>query len=242
MNPKRVQTARNAVDLRSLALLACLFCALRTADAAEYVGTVTRLVGQAHAYVPGVPGHQVNEGDQLVENTRLVTGKQSALSVTFTDDTRLMLGAGTIVNIDNYRYQPTAEAEPSLFSFGTSILTGVVRTVTGLIAKRQPRNAVYRTQVGTIGVRGTHFTVEVEGDRAVVILLEPEVSDAPNAIEVSNAYGTVEIADAGYGTEIPDAVSPPSSPRRMQTTNNMTRLLRSANTTRRVRVPRSPMR
>jgi len=93
--------------------------------------------------------------------------------------------------------------------------------------------------VATIGIRGTHFEGEVterqEKDgktvdaSAKVALLEPEGSDAGNAIVVENKFGSVTIDKPGYGTEIPDEKNPPSPVKRMQlrTIDNVLRALRT---------------
>lgn len=212
----------------------------------EHVATVREIDGRAFAYLPGSPTRTLATGDWIEEGTKLVTGKNASMTLVFTDETELALGGGSIVNIDQYRYRASRsgdddddDAEPV---FTTSIFAGVVRTVTGLIAKARPRTVRFRTTVATIGIRGTHFTAEVQGSSATIILLAQAAADQSNAIEVSNQYGTVEIDKAGWGTEIPNATSPPSPPRKMATSTNMNRILRSVNTTRRVRIPRSPMR
>jgi len=228
----------------ALSLSLCLLLAPTSpALADEHIASVREMEGSAFAYLPGTPTRRLGPGDRIVENTKIVTAKNASLTLVFTDDTEFALGGGTIVNIDEYRYRAKTSAndEPDV-SFTASILGGVVRTVTGLVAKYRPRSVTFRTTVATIGVRGTHFTAEVQGSSATIILLAQAAADQSNAIEVSNQFGKVEIEEPGYGTEIPDANSPPSPPRRMDATNNMNRILRSVNTTRRVRIPRSPMR
>lgn len=188
--------------------------------------------------------HALAEGDEVSRKAKIVTGKDAALTLVFTDETELALGASTAIRLDQYEFhprQPDAD-DDGLFSFSTSILAGVVRTVTGAIAKVRPRNVSFSIAVATIGVRGTHFTAEVQESSATVILLAQDNGNASNAIEVSNQFGKVEIDEAGYGTEIPDAKSPPSPPRKMTMSNSMNRILRSSQTTRRVLIPRSPMR
>ncbi|MGR9093019.1 MAG: hypothetical protein ACU85U_20800, partial [Gammaproteobacteria bacterium] len=108
--------------------------------------------------------------------------------------------------------------------------------------KRRPGRVRFKTKVATIGIRGTHFAAEVEGDSATIILLAQEDAGASNAIEVSNEFGKVDIDKAGWGTEIPDAMSPPSPPRKMRSTQSMNRIIRSIQTNRRVVVPRTHMR
>ena len=121
-----------------------------------------------------------------------------------------------------------------------SILRGAMRAVTGLLAKRCPLSVRFKAKVATIGIRGTHFAAEVEGDNATIILLAQEDTATSNAIEVSNEFGKVEIDKPGYGTEIPDAKSPPSPPRKMSTSHNISPTLRQVQNLGRVRVPSVP--
>ena len=205
---------------------------------------MTEIDGKAFAAATGGVTRRLKVNDRLYEQERVITGKDSSAELTFTDDTKLTLGASTIIKVDSYKYRkgdgaPKADAEEE--SFSTSILKGAVRAVTGLLAKRRPFSVRFKTKVATIGIRGTHFAAEVEGDSATIILLAQNDASASNAIEVSNAYGKVQIDKAGWGTEIPDATSPPSPPRKMQSTHSMNRILRSVQTQRRVIVPRMRM-
>ena len=226
------------------ALFAILVCVSTMGFAANLAGYVTDLKGKAYAKPEEGAIRPLSVNDKIYAAERIITSRKSSMEFTFTDDTKLTLGASTIINLDSYQYKKKTEAEAEDDSEGstTSILQGVVRAFTGLIAKRKPNRVRFRTSVATIGIRGTHFVAEVEGDSATIILLAQEDPDASNAIEVSNSFGRVEIDKAGYGTNVPDAQSPPSPPRRMQTPNAMTQVLRGMRTNQRVRIPRSPMR
>ena len=221
--------------------LSPLYASAATDDPAAHV---SKLDGKAFAASTGGVTRQLRMNDRLYEQERIITGKDAEVELKFTDDTEISLGAGTVVTVDSYRFKKQADTSDaaSESSFGMSILRGTVRAFTGLLAKRRPRSVSFRTAVATIGIRGTHFAAEVEGDSATIILLAQQDPKASNAIEVENAYGKVEIDKAGWGTEIPDAASPPSPPRKMQSTQSMNRIIRSVQTTRRVVVPRSPMR
>lgn len=225
--------------IRSTILMIAV-CASSASFAVNLAGHVTELKGKAYAKPEEGAIRQLSVNDKVYAAERIITSRKSSLEFKFTDDTRLTLGASTIINLDSYQYKKEAEEESE--GSTTSILQGVVRAFTGLIAKRKPSRVRFRTSVATIGIRGTHFVAEVEGDSATIILLAQEDPDASNAIEVSNNFGRVEIDKAGYGTSVPDAQSPPSPPRRMQTPNAMTQVLRSIRTNQRVRVPRSPIR
>ncbi|MFT4562857.1 MAG: hypothetical protein ACI9BW_002606 [Gammaproteobacteria bacterium] len=211
----------------------------------SFAANVTKLKGKAFAASTGGVMRRLRVNDRLYEQERVITSKKTSANLTFTDGTAIALGSSTIVTVDSYSYRkpaPGAVAEDKEEAFSMSILQGAVRAVTGLLAKRRPFSVRFRTRVATIGIRGTHFAAEVDGDSATIILLAQQDPSASNAIEVSNAFGKVEIDKSGWGTEIPDATSPPSPPRRMNTTHNMGSILRSINTTGRVRIPRSPMR
>src|SRR5262249_4233046 len=124
-------------------------------------------------------------------------------------------------------------------AFSSRIFKGAFRFVSGLIAKSKRENVRVITAVATIGIRGTHFEGEVterqekDGKKvdasAKVALLEPEGSDAGNAIVVENKFGSVVVDKPGYGTEIPDEKSPPSPVKRMQlrTIENLMRSIRT---------------
>ncbi|MFT4582606.1 MAG: hypothetical protein ACI915_002431 [Gammaproteobacteria bacterium] len=216
-----------------------------------FAANVTELDGKAFAVAKGGVMRRLKVNDRLYEQERVITSRKASVSLTFTDGTAIALGAKTIITVDSYSYRKPSAPEPAdaeepaeakKEAFSMSILQGAVRAVTGLLAKRRPLSVRFRMKVATIGIRGTHFAAEVDGDSATIILLAQQDPSASNAIEVSNAYGKVDIDQSGWGTEIPDATSPPSPPRKMNTTHNMGNILRSINTTRRVRIPRSPMR
>ena len=226
-------------------LIGFVLCGLApTVLSAEFaVATLTDLDGKAYAASTGGVTRRLQKNDDLFEQERIITSRKTTAELTFTDGTILTLGASTIVRVDSYTYRKPKQkqrANEAEEGFATSILQGAVRAVTGLLAKRRPFSVKFRTRVATIGIRGTHFAAEVDGDNTTVILLAQEDSEAPNAIEVANSHGKVEIDKPGWGTEVPDANSPPSPPRRMQSTESMNRIIRSVQTNRRVRIPRSP--
>ena len=205
---------------------------------------VEKLDGKAFAASTGGVTRKLRVNDQLYEKERVITGKDTSIDIVFTDGTELILGASTIVTIDSYKFRKkdsAANSPTAKEGFSLSILRGAVRALTGLLAKRRPLSVRFKMKVATIGIRGTHFAAEVEGDSATIILLAQQDTSASNAIEVSNAFGKVEIDKAGWGTEIPDAESPPSQPRKMRSTQSMNRILRSVQTNRRVRIPRTRM-
>lgn len=197
-------------------------------------GTVARVIaiqGIATATPPGETPQPLAKGSLLDAGVNIVTQARASLTLEFTDGSRLTLGPLSRFTIRDY------EAAEGRESFITRVSQGSFRFVTGRIARRKPKAVRLETVVATIGVRGTHFGGEMEGESARVVLLEPEETGRSTAIEVWNDYGRVVIDQPGWGTEIPDASSPPSPPRRMRL-QSITNLMRSLQTIQRLPRPR----
>lgn len=219
--------------LRGIFLVLALCVVSLHGHAQTVVADVARVVGEASARAPGAEARALRAGDPVYLGDRLVTASGALLEITFRDRTRMTLGSSTEMTVKEYS-APDSEKP----SFLNEITRGVFRVLTGLIARRQPGAVRFVTPTATIGIRGTHFGGETDGEHAVIVLLEPE-EEGRTAIEVSNAYGAVTIDEPGYGTEIPDARSPPSPPRRMRL-RAVDNLLRSLSTIQRMQAPRMP--
>jgi hypothetical protein len=140
-----------------LATTLALFALSAAAD--EYAGVVktsrgSASVGRAGTQIALAPGVQLNQGD------RIVTGPDGYVGITMRDDTLLTLGPGSALNLDAYGFDPQTHDG----NFLVSLSKGVMSVVTGLIAKRSPDSFVVRTRVSTMGVRGTEFIVEADGE------------------------------------------------------------------------------
>ena len=188
------------------------------------------------AQAPGGPARKLAEGDPVFAGERIRTGAGTVLEIEFNDKSHFTLGPNTEFEVEQY-FQ-AAGGSSGEEAFTSRVFKGAFRFVSGLIAHRKRENVHITIAVATIGIRGTHFEGEVterqEKDgktvdaSAKVALLEPEGSDASNAIVVENKFGSVVIDKPGYGTEIPDEKSPPSPVKRMQlrTIDNLQRSLR----------------
>ena len=222
----------------SLIALGLMLAAAVAEAATPSVGRASRITGEqlSSAQAPGAPARKLAEGDPVFAGERIRTGAGTVLQIEFTDKSRFTLGPNAEFEVEQY-FQATAG--PGEEAFHSRVFKGAFRFVTGLIAKKKRENVRITIAVATIGIRGTHFEGEVterqEKDgrtvdaSAKVALLEPEGSDAGNAIVVENKFGSVIIDKPGYGTEIPDEKSPPSPVRKMQlrTIDNLLRALRT---------------
>jgi hypothetical protein len=134
-----------------------LLISLSVRAAGEPIGYVKTASGDAFvitaqastAAQPGVP---------VFLGSRLKTGPQGSIGVTFKDETVVACGPDTELTIDEYLYQPSQ----GNLALVTNLLRGSLNYVSGVIAKLKPDAVSVKTPTGTIGIRGTHFVTKVE--------------------------------------------------------------------------------
>ena len=99
-------------------------------------------------------------GDQLQEKDRVVVSPGGAVGITLRDDTRISLGSGATLVLNQFKFDP--QTQDGIVE--TSILSGAMRYITGLVGRNRRDAVRIRTTTSTIGIRGTDFIVEVGGD------------------------------------------------------------------------------
>lgn len=102
---------------------------------------------------PAVPG------DALAAVDRIVTGPASSASVVLRDDTTLVVGPSSRLDLKEFHFNSTTHDGGML----VSLLRGSMRMITGLIGKKNPDAVRVETQTATIGIRGTDFIVQTDG-------------------------------------------------------------------------------
>lgn len=125
----------------------------------EPAGLVKTLQGTATAQREGkaVP---LAVGDRVLAGDRISTGPSSFAGITLKDDTLISSGPNSSLVLDRFNFEPRTHSGNMLIS----ISRGVTSFVTGLLARSNSQQVAFRTQTATIGIRGTEFIVEVEGD------------------------------------------------------------------------------
>ncbi|MDQ0026945.1 hypothetical protein J2X90_004772 [Variovorax paradoxus] len=98
-------------------------------------------------------------GDALAAVDRIVTGPDSSASVVLRDDTTLMVGPSSRLDLKEFHFNSTTHEGGVLIS----LLRGSMRMITGLIGKTNPDAIRVETQTATIGIRGTDFIVQADG-------------------------------------------------------------------------------
>jgi hypothetical protein len=134
---------------------------------------------------------EVNEGDLLL------TAENSFARVKFTDGTELVLRPGTQLRINAFSFE---ERSPEKDNVVFSLLKGGLRSITGLLARRNPERVNFTVPTATIGIRGTHFgALFCSGDCANV----PTPTGGPLAdgLHVDVADGRIVVTSQGGSSE-----------------------------------------
>ena len=82
------------------------------------------------------------------------------MGIIFKDNTVMSLGNNSEITVDEYLYAPTKEQ----LGLVASVTKGSLHYISGVIAKLKPEAVSIKTNLATIGVRGTRFVVRVDED------------------------------------------------------------------------------
>ncbi len=108
-----------------------------------------------------------------------------------------MLRPGTQLKIDAYKYE---EGSPQNDNIALSLIKGGLRSVTGLLGRRNPSAYRVATPNATIGIRGTHFGV-IFCNSDCAGITGPGGGPPPNGLHVDVADGTIVLSNAGGSRE-----------------------------------------
>lgn len=97
-------------------------------------------------------------GELVRKEDTILTGSNSNVWITFTDNSQFSLGANSRVELSEYTYNPGKKKG----NFSSTVRKGTLVVVSGKIAKFSPQAMKVRTRTSTISVRGTKFMVKVE--------------------------------------------------------------------------------
>jgi hypothetical protein len=167
--------------LKSL-LCAVLLLAGGSAWAAQVVGVVAHLSGplldrKADGSVKVLgPKSEIENGDTLVSE------KNTYAQIRFVDNSEITLKPGTTFHVENFNYDA---GKPDADSAAFNLVKGGLRSITGLLGKRNKEKFSLKTPSATIGIRGTTFIVQY---------VPPP---APTGMRVNHDVSSIDAADTG---------------------------------------------
>lgn len=164
--------------------------------AAQPVGSVIHVQGIASAQKPGEAARFLQKGDALNEGDVLNTSGRGYAVIELKDSTKMTLRPDTTFAISEYKEGTSSDG------MLLRLLKGGMRTVTGLIAKRNPASVRFSAGTATIGIRGTSFDARLcgaecaqegrQGDKPAISLAQQEAIVA----RVAAAVGAVQLVGA----------------------------------------------
>lgn len=98
-------------------------------------------------------------GMELLKGDEIVTGVKSRVQVMLKDSTIITIGANSSFGFEDFSFDGTSESKVSM-----KASRGFFRSVTGEIGKVAPERFKVKTASATIGIRGTDFSGEIEGE------------------------------------------------------------------------------
>ena len=190
--------------LKGTALLAAALAGIVAESAFAAAGSVTHLSGAVVARRGDGQSQILSVKSEVREGDVLATAEHSYARVKFADNTEVVLRPNTQIKIEAFKFEEQKPREDNVL---LSLLKGGLRSVTGLLAKRNPENFRVQSPTATIGIRGTNFGalycqndcagIPGAGGNPPANGLHVDVSDG--AIIVSNAGGSREFKVGEFG-------------------------------------------
>jgi hypothetical protein len=138
----------------SVLLLAVAGALPSVLQAAGPVGQVTHLSGTLIAKRADGSTKLFATKSEVQEGDTLSTERETYARIKFVDGAEIVLRPGSQLKVANYAFD---EAKPQSDNIVLNMLKGGLRSVTGLIGKRNRDAVNVSTTTATIGIRGTHF-------------------------------------------------------------------------------------
>ncbi|MFL6658029.1 MAG: FecR domain-containing protein [Massilia sp.] len=151
MNPSKKCTAIKTLA----AFLLAGACSL--ALAAQVAGTVINLSGPLLAKKADGTVKVLAARSEVEQGDTLVSEKNTYAQIKFIDNSEITLKPGTTFKIEAFSYDA---GKPEGDSANFALVKGGLRSITGLLGKRNREKFQLKTPSATIGIRGTTFIAE----------------------------------------------------------------------------------
>jgi hypothetical protein len=163
---------------------------------------------------------------EIESGDTLVTEKNTYAQIRFIDNGDITLRPGTTFKVEDFAYE---SGKPEADSASFSLIKGGLRSITGLLGKRNKEKFLLKTPTATIGIRGTTFIAQyveepaagapaagapagMRGPAALAPGLHVTVTDG--AIVVRNGGGMQGIVAGQFGfvpgINLPPVLVPPN--------------------------------
>ena len=100
----------------------------------------------------GAVGMRVNELD------RVITGKDGAVGLSFSDSSMVSAGPNSSFALDQFKFDPATQEG----TFNVGLKKGTLSVIAGKLTQKTPGAMKVQTPAAVLAVRGTEFVVQVE--------------------------------------------------------------------------------
>ena len=199
---KKMITRGNPMpNLKSASLIFLMGLLLPLMAWAEGVGTVTHLGGILRATRADGKSVMLSVKSEIREGDTLRTEKGTFARIKFVDGGEVVLRPETVFKVDAYSYSPE-ESAARKDNVVFNLVSGGMRSVTGLLGKRSPEAFKVKTDTATIGIRGTHFgSLLCNNDCANIPTVTGHAPE--NGLYTDTASGKTVITNAAGSIEVP---------------------------------------
>ncbi|MBQ5946955.1 FecR domain-containing protein [Massilia sp. ST3] len=147
--------------LNCTAIKAVLFAVLLgfggAAWAAQVAGMITRLSGPLLAKKADGSVKVLALRSEIESGDTLVSEKNTYAQIKFVDNSEITLRPGTTFKVEDFSFD---QNKPEDDKASYSLVKGGLRSITGLMGKRNKEKFSLKTPTATIGIRGTTFVVQ----------------------------------------------------------------------------------
>ena len=162
------------------------------------VARVDFAVGDVTAVAPDGRSRPLSKGSEIDVGETVATQRGRA-QLRFVDGAYMSLQPQTEFKVEQFKYSGKGKPDEG-DSVVMNLLKGGLRTITGLIGRANRNNYRLRTDVATIGIRGTEYSVKYTNSI--------EVFCADGSILVQNEGGTLQL-NGGQGGYVASNQTPP---------------------------------
>ncbi|MBV7535712.1 FecR domain-containing protein [Duganella sp. sic0402] len=176
---------KKCTAIKALLLLA-MFWMAGASWAAQVAGTVVQLSGPLVARKADGAMRILSMRSEVESGDTLMTERNTYAMVKFIDNSEITLKPSTTFKVENFAYDAD---KPDGDKASFNLVKGGLRSVTGLLGKRNKEKFEMKTPSATIGIRGTTFIAE---------WVEPTAT----ALAAREAYLLASTADLGAAMPI----------------------------------------
>lgn len=161
------------------------------------VGIVTNLQGTLSTGKAGTATRALAINATVKEGDVLNTSAGTYARLKMVDGAELILRPNSQAEITQYSYKPST---PSTDNALITLVRGGLRSITGLLGKRNPQQVSFKTATATIGIRGTIVGIQQCDNNCADLLpsdAPPNTPPPPNGTHVEVTQGLASLTSGG---------------------------------------------